>query len=408
MNQATVILDKLKLPDILEKVLSYERDRKTALLRSKGFGSNSTNNDSNHNSKGEDNNHNTREGINHHNSKERGNKSTEVRSSQHQLGNEPSESQAMDFVRTEVSNDINKKKKMDENEAAATLTSSSGKKNSTSLLDMFQLNEKEDDEEEDDPIWNHFKNTKSQSLNNNNLNKSLRLTDEEIKCAQPQHNILSSTQRQKRQTLKPAHCSTRDNSPARNNITNATKRRQNIVDSPPDLGDLDNDPIWEKLTNSGTTHREELNSSTLNIPFSKEPAPTNNNKLHPTQLSCESALADTVLIPSCDRIVPDFTKFPPSSSRKKMKMMMAEKDSEIKSSFSSLKHLTDGNNKTTESQLVDRILNAQTPRSIKNQQENNFENLNKKEHRNINVPTPATTTTTTKNRFKRFTFRKKE
>ena len=438
MNQATVILEKLKLPDILEKVLSYERDRKTALLRSKGFGNNNTN-DNNHNSKGEDSCHNSRDQDNNHNSKgeedngERINTST-VRSSQLPHGNESSGSQITDFVRTEISNDaINKKKQnistiptMNENEeeGRTSPSSSSAKKNSTSLLDMFQLN---DNEENDDPIWNHFKNTKSQSLNNNNknknkndknndiFNKSQRTTDE-IESAQHHHKFISSTQQQKQRQETPVHCSTRDNSPIRNSGTHATKRRQNIVDSPPDLDDLDNDPIWQRFTNSNTNHEESNSSSTA---LSKEPVPKN-NKHHSQQIGA-SALADTVLIPSYEKIIPDFTNFP-SSSRKKKKKEMTTKDlvnfTEERSSSFSLNHLTDGNNKTSESQLVERVLDAQTPRSKENLKEQHQENLNigtatttttmnRQEHQEQNQNAPTTTPNTTTNRFKRFTFRKK-
>ena len=301
------------MPDILEKVFSYERDRKTALLRKKRF------NNHDQNSRGD-------ESV-----CGSGRENTSTVSQPAEDKSHVEEELITDFVRTEVANDAKKTSKDDEEKVRTP-----GKKNSTSLLDMFQLNENEDD-----PIWKHFQNTKSQSLS-----KAQKKTDFDSSQHMPS-------------TLEPTDTSTREKS---RTLKDTKKRWQDIVGSPPDLDDLDNDPMWQGFS-SNTNERN---------PGEKEP-PYNSQM---------TEFADTVLISSCERKRSNFTDFPLRREKKNFNQDLdSDKDHHDKSF--SLKRFEDGK-KTTESQLVERVLNVQTPSKEEEQK-------------------PGAS----KNKLKRFTFRKK-
>ena len=155
------------MPDILEKVQAYERDRKMALLRSKGFNNNDRGDGDQPNTAGAESASDEGPDSGNFNASQLGDKSTDfVRTEVPQQPSTTTNSKSMKPATTTSTNTTV------DNVGSSSSSNQSKKKDSTSLLDMFQLNEQ--DENEKDPIWQHFQKTKSQSVNKSqNLNKSL-------------------------------------------------------------------------------------------------------------------------------------------------------------------------------------------------------------------------------------------
>jgi len=235
---------------------------------------------------------------------------------------------------------------------------------SQSLLEMFQL---EQNDEESDPIFQHFKNTKSSQSTVKNKGPS--------KSSVCQNN--NNTQRKRgisptEQVKTTGHCSkrsflTKSGSLFKDNELNDLDKdglwesnfhinqkqipeRQNfpsrnkpIVDSPPNAADFDNDALWQGLFTSSQVNSQAKSNKNSNEGDGEE----NTFCDHLNTTSQRDAYADTLIIPSNQRVIPtDFTKFPSTSRKCDQGFSLHELQSE---------------NVTTESQLIKRVIDAQTP-----------------------------------------------
>ena len=198
IDQATVILNKLKLNDLLEKVLEYERERKMALLRSRR--NNSSDNDD----------HNTSTSESHN----RSFRSIPPNDSQFQQNNQPINAEHCDSENVNPSNShrpnstgnvFQRSFRSVNNESLNQLTKDvqeeghekglSPPAKRKSLLDMFQLDE---EDKEDDPIWQHFKSTQTSSSTIRNTQTSASTKTNPNKKTSPEG---ESGVQKKKQTL---------------------------------------------------------------------------------------------------------------------------------------------------------------------------------------------------------------
>jgi len=163
IDQATVILNKLKLNDILEKVLEYERERKIALLRSR------RNNSSDH-----DGSHNSSTNESHQKSFRSVSNDSQIKTNNRPLGSQRGncDGESMDTANNQrlhsTVNAFQKSFTAANSDSLTPLTNQEQEHerittppaNQKSLLDMFQL---EEEDKEDDPIWQHFISTQTSS-----------------------------------------------------------------------------------------------------------------------------------------------------------------------------------------------------------------------------------------------------
>ena len=131
---------------------------------------------------------------------------------------------------------------------------------------------------------------------------------------------------------------------------NESSKKKAIVDSPPDSAEFDNDALWQGIfTSSQVSSQAKTNKK--NNGEDRERIQENALKENFNTTSQRDAFADTLIIPSKQRVLrPDLTKFPATSRKRDQDFSLHELQRE---------------NATTESQLIEQVVDAQTP-SVEN------------------------------------------